>query len=160
MTNKKPLNKIHGPIMGLLDPLLGYNFENMGTYITYGTFDKLWWLRLSCQNRALVAPFGSPECRLLCDVTRKISHFGSQFVTRIRALFSGCGVWSIAVHCSFSRIEFNWIIGKAIARQCTCHVWIISNNRKYTTSKSKGILQKSTKILILWFFNAATPATG
>ena len=28
--------KMHGPIMGLLDPFVGYNFENMGTYITYG----------------------------------------------------------------------------------------------------------------------------
>ena len=26
--------------MGLLDPFVGYNFENMGTYITYGSFDK------------------------------------------------------------------------------------------------------------------------
>ena len=28
--------------MGLLDPLFGYNFEKIGTYITYGSFDKLW----------------------------------------------------------------------------------------------------------------------
>ena len=36
---------MHRPIMGLLDPFGGYNFENMGTYITYGVRDRLWWLR-------------------------------------------------------------------------------------------------------------------
>ena len=33
---------MNGPIMGLLDPLFGYNFENIGTYIPYGSFVKLW----------------------------------------------------------------------------------------------------------------------
>ena len=41
---QKPLNEMHGPIMGLLDPFVGYNFENMGTYITYGVRDRLWWI--------------------------------------------------------------------------------------------------------------------
>ena len=39
---QKPLKKMHGPIMELLDPFVGYNFENMGTYITYGVHDRLW----------------------------------------------------------------------------------------------------------------------